>query len=132
MQYRYIKLDEDGQKKYCPINDYDGSISGTGHCIIGLKMWFDENPEERKRFGWIKHYYYDDPKELKADLPDYDPAIHYLTCSMEQVDEWTVRDRYHIIEKTDEMLEMEEMLEVMNLYVPNGTMILDSQGGAIL
>ena len=131
MQYRYEKLDENYQRKYCPINDYDGSISGTGHCIIGLKAWFDENPEERKRLGWIKHFYYDDNKEFKADYPDYDPAYYYPTCSTVPIDEYTCKDVYHFIPKTDEFLEMEEMLEMMNLYVPSGAMILDSQGGAI-
>jgi len=43
-----------------------------------------------------------------------------------------VRDRYRLIEKSDEMMELEEMLETMNLYVPSGTMIVDSMGGAIL
>ena len=132
MQYRYEKLDENYNKKTCPINDYDGSISGTGHCIIGLKFWFDENPEERKRLGWIKHYYYETNKKFKEDYPDYDPTIHYPTCTTVNIDEYTVKDTYSFIEKNDEFLELEEKLEIMNLYVPSGAMILDSQGGAIL
>lgn len=132
MQYRYERLDEDGRKQYCPINDYDGTISGTGNCIIGLKAWFDENPEVRKRLGWVKHLSYETNKEIMEDLPEYDPALHYLSLSTENVDEYTIKDRYRLIEKTEEMLEMEEMLEAMNLYVPNGTMIVDSQGGALI
>lgn len=132
MEYRYERMDENNNIQTCPINDYDGSITGTGHCIIGLKAWFDENPEKRKALGWIKHFYYSKNSEVKEDLPDYDPLTHYLTLSTETIDEYTVRDRYRLIEKSDEMLELEEMLETMNLYVPNGTMIVDSMGGAIL
>lgn len=132
MDYRYEKLDENGRKQFCPINDYDGTISGTGNCIIGLKFWFDENPEARKQLGWVKHLYYKDMNEILEDVPDYDPVLHYLSLSTENIDEYTIKDRYRLVNKTEEMLEMEEMLETMNLYVPNGTMIVDSQGGAIL
>ena len=48
-----MKLDEKGEIKYLPGADMDGSI--TGHVVFGLKAWMDENPEERKRLGWIKH-----------------------------------------------------------------------------
>lgn len=132
MEYRYERLDENNMVQHCPINDYDGSITGTGKCIIGLKMWFDENPEKRKALGWIKHYYYTKNSEVLEDLPEYDPTLHYLSLSTEKVDEYTTRDRYRLIEKTDQMYELEEQLEAMNLYVPNGTMIVDSMGGAIL
>ena len=97
-----------------------------------MKEWFDENPEERKRLGWIKHWEYENMKEIKEDLPDYDPVRHYLLKSEVTVDQYTTKDKYVIIEKTEEMLELEEKLEIMNLYVPTGTMIVDSQGGALL
>ena len=97
-----------------------------------IKAWFDENPEERKRLGWIKHWEYEKPSEIAEDLPEYDPTKHYLAKSTVWVDEYTTKDKYYIIEKTDEMMAMEEMLEAMNLYVPTGTMLVDSMGGAIL
>ncbi len=132
MQYRYERIDENNKLQYCPLNDYDGSISKTGNCIIGLKMWFDENPEIRKSLGWVKHWYYENAKEVKEAVPEYDPTQHYLVPSTKMIDEYTAQDEYHIIPKTDEMMELEEMLETMNLYVPAGTMIVDSQGGAII
>lgn len=132
MKYKYERLDENGRKQYCPLNDYDGSITGTGKCIIGLTAWFDENPEERKRLGWIKHYYYETPAEMRQDYPEYDPALHYAMSYEEMIDEYTTHDRYRIVVKTEEMLEMEEMLESMNIFVPTGTMIVDSMGGAII
>ena len=132
MEYKYEKLDENYRRQYCPLNDYDGSITGTGKCIIGLKAWFDENPEERKRLGWIKHYYYENVDEMREDYPEFVPAQHYAVQYTEEIDEYTVKDSYRIIEKTDEMLELEEMLESMNIYIPTGTMIVDSMGGAII
>ena len=132
MRYRYQRVDEEGRLQFCPLNDYDGKITGTGLCIIGLKAWFDENPEERKRLGWIKHWEYEKPSEIAEDLPEYDPTKHYLAKWTVWVDEYTTKDKYYIIEKTDEMMAMEEMLEAMNLYVPTGTMLVDSMGGAIL
>lgn len=132
MEYKYEKLDENYRKQYCPLNDYDGSITGTGKCIIGLKAWFDENPEERKRLGWIKHYYYEDVAEFKKDYPEYNPASQYAFPFEEQIDEYTTKDVYRFSDKTEEMLELEEILESMNIYVPAGTMIVDSMGGAII
>ena len=130
MQHRYEKLTEDGRYQYCPANDYDGSV--TGHIVIGVRAWFDENPEERKRLGWIKHLYYTNNDELMADLPDYDPASQYLVYGTEWLDEYTMRDRYYPIDKNEEMMELEEKLELMNLYVPRGLVQLDAQGGVLV
>lgn len=132
MEYKYEKLDENYRKQYCPLNDYDGKITGTGHCIIGLKAWFDENEAERKRLGWVKHLYYKDVKEMQEDYPEYNPTLHYAVQFTEVVDEYTVKDSYRIIVKSEDMMEMEEMLESMNIFVPTGTMIVDSMGGAII
>lgn len=130
MFHRYEKLDENYKMKYCPAHDYDGSV--TGHIVINVKAWFDENPEERKRLGWIKHLYYESNEELLSDLPDWDPASQYLVAGTEKVDEWTVKDVYYTIDKTEEMMLLEEMLETMNLYVPTGLVQLDAQGGVLV
>lgn len=130
MRHRYEKLDENFKMQYCPANDFDGSV--TGHIVINVRAWFDENPEERKRLGWIKHLYYESNDELLADLPDWDPASQYLVAGTENVDEWTVKDVYYTIDKTEEMMLLEEMLETMNLYVPTGFVQLDAQGGVLV
>lgn len=130
MFWRYEKLDEDGKMHYCPANDATGEV--TGHIVINVKAWFDENPEERKRLGWIKHFYYNDHEEFKADYPDFDPALQYAIPGMTIIDEYTIKDTYDIIDKPDEMKELEEMLEVMNLYVPSGLVQLDGHGGVLV
>ena len=130
MFWRYEKLDEEGKMHYCPANDTDGKV--TGHIVINVKAWFDENPEERKRLGWIKHIYYETNEELMADLPDYDPATQYLVEGTRTIDEYTIKDEYHTIDKTEEMMLLEEMLETMNLYVPTVLVQLDGHGGVLV
>ena len=100
-KWTYEKLDENGKIKAVPINDFDGSV--TGHIVFGVKAWFDENPEERKRLGWIKHIH----KETK-DI-EYNRRTQYLVRSIRQIDEWTVEDEYHIMDKSEEMMRLEEL-----------------------
>lgn len=108
MEYSYEKLDENYNVQYCPMNDADGAI--TGHHVIGLRAWFDENPEERKRLGWIKH--------LQPGTKDieYNKQTQYLVKSIRQVDEWTIIDDYHVMDKTEEMMLFEEMLQTVDPY----------------
>ena len=105
MEYRkwnYEKLDENGNVKYCPINDTDGSI--TGKHIIGLREYFDEHPEERIRLGWIKHIIH-----RKQDI-EYNRQRSYR-----QIDPYTIEDEYTILDKTEEMMLLEEMIDSIGL-----------------
>ena len=103
--WRYEKIDEDGKLKSAPQNDYDGKI--TGHIVFGVPFWFDENPEERKRLGWTKHITHN-PKDLNLD---YDPVTQYLVKSVDIIDEYTVEDHYHIIDKSEEQMRLSELLD---------------------
>ena len=107
MTWRYEKLDEEMNIKTCPQDDKDGKI--TGKCILNLPKWFDENPEERIRLGWTKHISYDD-KEIKEKWPH--TMSQYLVSSVKQVDEWTVEDDYHVMDKSEEQMLFEELLQV--------------------
>ena len=101
-KWSYQKLDtETGKIKYAPVNDFDGSV--TGHIVFGVPTWFDENPEERKRLGWIKHIQHD-PKDI-----EYNKRTQYLVQSVRQVDEYTVEDEYHVMDKSEEMMRLEEL-----------------------
>lgn len=91
-------------------NDTDGKISGK--CIINLKAYFDENPDEWKRLGFTKHIEFT-PEEIKARWP-YNPANQYLVASTKQVDEWTIEDEYHVMEKSEEMMRLQELLSTMD------------------
>lgn len=101
-EYSYEKLDENYNLKYLPMNDFDGSI--TGHIVFGIKAWFDENPEERKRLGWIKHIRKDTRKI------EYNHQTQFLSQTTRQIDEYTIEDVYHVMDKSEEMMRLEELL----------------------
>ena len=101
--YYYEKY-ENGEVIHCPMDDKDGSI--CGHIVIGLPRWFDENPEERIRLGWIKHITHD------TDEIDYNRQTQFLLRSTKTVDEYTVEDEYHVRDKSEEQMVFEEQLEI--------------------
>ena len=100
-KWSYQKLDENGKIKYCPMNDYDGKV--TGKIVFGVHAWFDENPEERKRLGWIKRIRHS-TKEIQ-----YNKRTQYLVCSTKIIDEYTVEDEWHVMDKSEEMMRLEEL-----------------------
>ena len=100
-KWDYQKVDENGKIKWAPVNDYDGKI--TGHIVFGVKAWFDEHPEERKALGWIKHIRHD-----RKDIV-YNKRTQYLVPSIKNIDEYTVEDEYHIMDKSEEMMRLEEL-----------------------
>ena len=108
--WTYEKLDEKGKLKYLPVNDYDGKE--TGKIVFGLKAWMDEHPEERKRLGWIKHIHYSG-KEIKERWP-YDHHTQWLKQVNKQIDEWTIEDDYHVMEKSEDMMLLQELLPAVN------------------
>ena len=72
--------------------------------MYGLKAWFDEHPEERKALGWTKHIYYD-TKDM-----EYNRQTQFLTVTVRAVDEWTVEEEYHVVDKSEEMMRLDEVL----------------------
>lgn len=108
--YHYEKVNKDFCAEVCPARDIDGTI--TGHIVINLKEWFDEHPEERKRLGWIKHISHDE-SEI-----DYDPQTQFVVKSLATIDEYTVEDIFHVVDKSEEVMRLEEMIELINLNRP--------------
>lgn len=98
----YERLNEEGKLEHAPQNDIDGKI--TGRFVYGLKAWFDEHPEERKALGWTKHIYYD-TKDM-----EYNRQTQFLTVTVRAVDEWTVEEQYHVVDKSEEMMRLDEVL----------------------
>lgn len=101
MIVNYIKMNDDGTVIRLPLHDLDGSI--TGRCIYGLKAWFDENPEERKRLGWVMEL-----TPQKTDI-QYDPQTQFLVKTQKMIDEYTLQYGYEVLNKTEEMMAYEEM-----------------------
>lgn len=105
MTYRYEKWDaEKGEIIYCPTDDKDKSV--TGKFVLNVPKWFDENPEERKRLGWIKHI-----THSNADV-EYNRQTQFIVWTTQQIDEYTIEDVAHVLTKSEEQLEFEEMLSV--------------------
>lgn len=109
MDWRYEKLDENYEIKRTPVNDYDGSI--TGHIVYGVKAWFDEHPEERIRRGWIKHIIYD-KNEIREQVGEWNSQTQFLLRSTRQIDEHTIEDVYHVMNKSEEQMLLEELSAV--------------------
>lgn len=99
--WTYEKLQDDGKIKNAPVNDYDGKI--TGHIVFGVKQWFDENPEEARRLGWVKHI-----KHNPAKWIDYNRQTQYYVISHKVIDPYTYEDEYHVFDKTEEMMRRAE------------------------
>lgn len=121
-QWSYQKLDEEGRLKTCPTNDSKGEI--TGKCIIGLPEYFDENPAERIRLGWIKHILHD-VKEI-----EYNKQTQYLIQSHRQIDDYTIEDEYTVLDKTEEMMLLEELLDAVG-YAGSGSIVFVGMEGEI-
>ena len=101
----YYEKYENYEIQRCPMDDKDGAI--TGRLVLNLPKWFDENPAERIRLGWIKHITHD-----ADEVVDYDPQTQFLSQSTRQIDDYTVEDEYHVLTKSEEQLLFEEMLDV--------------------
>lgn len=99
----YEKYDEKGEKIWLPINDYDGKI--TGKIVMNTKAYFDENPEEAKRLGWIKHIHRN-REDIKCDS-----QTQYIIWGTKAIDEYTIEDTYYIMDKSEEQMELEELLD---------------------
>ena len=100
--WTYEKFNEEKQRvETVKENDYDGKI--TGHIVFNVKAWFDENPAERIRLGWTKHIH-----PSRKDV-EYNKATQYLVTSQKQVDEYTIEDEYHVMDKSEDMLLLEEL-----------------------
>lgn len=115
-RWSYEKLDEQGNVKWLPTNDDKGEI--TGKYIIGLKEYFDENPEEARRLGWIKHI------QHNADSVEYNKQTQYIEKFYERIDEFTIEDKYNVFDKTEEMMLLEELLESVG-HVDGGIVFVD-------
>lgn len=111
MRWTYERMKEDLSVERCPRNDYDGSVTGTGKAVFNVPAWFDENPEERIRLGWIKHLH---PE--KDEIVTYNKQTQYLTWEVAQVDEYTVKDVPHVCDKSSEMMRLEELNSCIGYY----------------
>lgn len=118
-RYTYEKL-EDGKIKTLPPHDPNGKILPGRH-IMNLKEWMDENPEERKRMGWIKHIHKDE-REI-----EYNRQTQYLQRYYNKIDDYTIEDVYIVMDKAEEMMLLEEELDSIG-YMGGGIVWATPEG----
>ena len=114
MTWEYKKLDENG--KMVTVGNYtiDSKKEYTGRFVFNVKAWFDENPDERIARGWIKHIHWT-PEEIKEKWP-FNEQTQVLLKGTRRVDEHTVEDVYYVIDKSEEMMRLQEMLGVVDPF----------------
>lgn len=119
--YTYEKL-VDGKRETVGEYTIDHDKSITGKFVVNVKAYFDENQEERIRLGWTKHIHPD--RELI-----YDKQTHYLVTLPKQIDEYTIEDQYYALPKSEDMLELQEMLESLGVYYDGADDDMDTFAG---
>lgn len=121
--YTYEKL-VDGKRETVSEYTIDHDKSITGKFVVNVKAYFDENPDERIRLGWTKHIHPD------SSLV-YDKQTHYLVTLPKQIDEYTIEDQYYALPKSEDMLELQEMLESLGVYYDGADDDMDTFGTTI-
>lgn len=119
--YTYEKL-VDGKRETVSEYTIDHDKSITGKFVVNVKAYFDENPDERIRLGWTKHIHPD------SSLV-YDKQTHYLVTLPKQIDEYTIEDQYYALPKSEDMLELQEMLESLGVYYDGADDDMDTFAG---
>ena len=126
MNWQYEKLDKDG--KVITVSEYtiDSKKEYTGQFVFNVKAWFDENPEEWKARGWTKHIAWSN-KEIKEKWP-HNAQTQILLRGIKRIDEHTVEDTYHIINKSEEMMRLQELLGVVEPWVDSDVITVGQFG----
>ena len=114
MNWDYEKLDENGKK--VTVNNYtiDSKKEYTGRFVFNVKAWFDENPDEWKTRGWTKHITHS-AEEIREKWP-HNAQTQILLKGTRRIDEYTVEDDYHVVDKSEEMLRLQELMAVVDPF----------------
>ncbi len=126
MDWDYEKLDENGKLITVSTWTIDSKKEYTGRYVMNVKAWFDEHPEERIARGWTKHIRWS-PEEVREKWP-HNPQTQVLVRALKPIDAHTVEDDYHIIDKSEEMMRMQELLGVVDAFDSYDTMNVETEG----
>ena len=114
--WQYEQLQEDGTIKIVGTNRNDFDAKITGKYVFGVKAYFDENPEEAHRLGWVKHIMHDTSKWIA-----YNKQTQYLVRTTKTIDKYTYEDVYLIMDKTEDMMRAaEEAVDGWTTYDSEG------------
>ena len=122
MTWDYEKLDEEGKKITVTNYTIDSKKEYTGQFVFNVKAWFDEHPDEWVARGWTKHIHYE-TKEIKQKWP-HNAQTQILVKGINRVDEHTIEDVYYVIDKSEEMMRLQEMLGAVDSWFDGGGVTL--------
>lgn len=111
MNWCYEKLNDDGKTITVGTWTIDSKREYTGQYVVNVKAWFDEHDGYWQEHGWTKHIVWED-KEIKKKWP-HNAQTQILIKEVKRVDAHTVEDDYHIVDKSEEMMRLQEMLDVV-------------------
>lgn len=114
MTWDYEKLDEEGKKITVTNYTIDSKKEYTGQFVFNVKAWFDEHPDEWVARGWTKHIHYE-TKEIKQKWP-HNAQTQILLKGINRVDEHTIEDVYYVLDKSEEMMRLQELLGVVDAW----------------
>ena len=112
MSWDYEKLGEDGKRITVSGYTIDSKKKYTGQFVVNVKAWFDEHPDEAIARGWTKHIHLT-PEEIRERWP-HDEQTQILVRAVRRVDEHTVEDTYYVMDKSEEMMRLQEMLSTVD------------------
>ena len=122
MTWDYEKLDEEGKKITVTNYTIDSKKEYTGQFVFNVKAWFDEHPDEWVARGWTKHIHYE-TKEIKQKWP-HNAQTQILLKGINRVYEHTIEDVYYVIDKSEEMMRLQEMLGAVDSWFDGGVVTL--------
>ena len=114
MNWDYERLDENGKTERVYNFTIDADRKYTGQLVMNVKAWFDEHPDEWVARGWTKHIHYE-PKEIKEKYP-FNAQTQILLKGINRVDEHTIEDVFYVLDKSEEMMRLQELLGVVDPY----------------
>lgn len=114
MTWDYEKLDENGKKISVSNYTIDSKKEYTGQFVFNVKAWFDEHPDEAIARGWTKHIHYT-PEEIKERWP-HDEQTQIRVRATRRIDAHTIEDVYYVMDKSEEMMRLQEMLTVVDAF----------------
>jgi len=100
--YERMKADGKIETAWVGQNDYDGKRTGVPG-VFGVTFWLDENPEQARALGWIRHIHHSIEKTV-----NYNKQTQYVEKEVRILDPYTVEDVYHVRDKTEAMMRAAE------------------------
>lgn len=112
MNWSYERLKADGKIETVSVYTIDSKKEYTGKFVFNVRAYFDENPDLWKANGWTKHITWEQ-KEIDEKWP-HNKQTQLLMKSTRNVDEHTIEDTFYVVDKSEEMMRLQELMSVVH------------------